>query len=113
MDYERKILSLLQVAVSDLQRCPKDYDYKMQWTHYLIFAQCLTNKEYFIDKTQDIWKVVAVEKDKGITDSDKKKVVWYDTLCEVLNMGFHLDKNTARDLLETVNDFVVSKEQEG
>lgn len=31
------------------------------------------------------------------------KAAWYDALTRVLNMGFDLDRNSARDLLATTN----------
>ena len=62
MDYEKNILTLLQIAVEELQRFPKDYDSQMQWHHYVIFAQCLTHKDYIIDKKQKVWKVIEIEK---------------------------------------------------
>ena len=34
---------------------------------------------------------------------DKEKIEFYDNLAELLNMGFDLDRNTARDLLACVN----------
>jgi len=36
--------------------------------------------------------------------ADANKVEWFDALTEVLNMGFDLDENSARDLLGTVNE---------
>ena len=34
---------------------------------------------------------------------NKEKIEFYDLLTELLNMGFDLDKNTARDLLACVD----------
>lgn len=36
-------------------------------------------------------------------ESDNHKIAWYDALTRVLNMGFDLDKNSARDLLAVTN----------
>ena len=37
---------------------------------------------------------------------NENKIIWYDTLTEVLNMGFDLDKNSARDLLSCTNELI-------
>lgn len=42
----------------------------------------------------------------------KEKIEFYDNLTELLNMGFDLDKNTARDLLACVNYLRGIKEYE-
>ena len=62
MDYEKTIMDLLQIAVEELQRFPTNYDSKMQWNYYVIFAKCLTHKDYIIDKTQEVWKVIEIQK---------------------------------------------------
>ena len=57
------------------------------------------------------------EEDRAITSKDiknatinlkeiRKIVKWYQTLTYVLNLGFDLDKNSARDLLGCVNDLL-------
>lgn len=50
---------------------------------------------------------------KNDTSEMKKKSEWYDVLTELLNMGFDLDKNSARILLGSVNELIrINKEKE-
>ena len=44
--------------------------------------------------------------------TDKDKIEFYNLLSELLEMGFDLDKNTARDLLACVNYLRSIKEDE-
>lgn len=43
---------------------------------------------------------------KGICHKVEQKVIWYDTLTYLLNLGFDLDKNTARGLIASVNEII-------
>lgn len=44
--------------------------------------------------------------DKAEATAIAAKENWYDTLTELLNMGFDLDKSSARDLLGSVNELI-------
>lgn len=41
------------------------------------------------------------------------KAAWYDALTRVLNMGFDLDKNSARDLLAVTNYILYTPDTSG
>jgi len=41
---------------------------------------------------------------KGKCPHEKEE--WYDELCHALSLGFDLDRNSARDLICTTNEFV-------
>lgn len=45
-------------------------------------------------------------------ESMRKKAEWYDALTDVLNMGFDLDRNTARDLLACTNEILKIRQEE-
>lgn len=45
-------------------------------------------------------------------ESMRKKAEWYDALTDVLNMGFDLDRNTARDLLVCTNEILKIRQEE-
>jgi len=47
-----------------------------------------------------------------LDESCKKKIVWYDALCELLNLGFDLDRNSSRALLGSVNELIRIKREE-
>lgn len=40
----------------------------------------------------------------------EEKAQWYDALCEVLSMGFDLQKNSAEDLICTTNELLSLRE---
>lgn len=41
----------------------------------------------------------------------KEKVLWFEGLEAVLELGFDVDKNSARDLLNTVNGYLDLREK--
>lgn len=43
---------------------------------------------------------------KDLERINAKKVEWFDTLTELLNLDFDLDKNSARDLLAATNELL-------
>ena len=45
--------------------------------------------------------------------TDKEKIKFFDTLAELLQMGFDLDKNSARDLIGCVNYLMDKKPKRG
>ena len=48
----------------------------------------------------------------GLRGDLLQKTEWYDALTELLNMGFYLDRNSARDLLCSVNELIRIRNEE-
>lgn len=45
--------------------------------------------------------------------SDIEKILWYDTMVELIELGFDLHKNSARDLILSVQELIKINKERG
>ena len=66
-----------------------------------------------LDTTLD--KLIKEERDVNEDKTkiaDEQKIEWYDAVCELMQMGFSLDRNSARDLIGAANELIRIRHEE-